>query len=183
VKNNKKEEEVKKKDKQKKDEVETQVVNAGKDMPSNPQLAKSDTGQPPLNVNEKEKKEEPQGNERMNSGKETSTGNDGHGYFKTSFDQQVKVSPPVKTETVTAGIFRMAGAPKEDKYYLLIDGVQSGTIVKIINPGNNRMVYAKVLGEMSGIRQNQGLDIRISNTAASTLSISDTDKFIVKINY
>jgi len=29
----------------------------------------------------------------------------------------------------------------------------------------------------------QGLNIRISNTAASALGISDTEKFIVTVNY
>ena len=58
-----------------------------------------------------------------------------------------------------------------------------GTIIKIINPTNNNAIYAKVLGEMSGIRQNEGLNIRMSNAAAAALNISDQDKFIVKVNY
>jgi hypothetical protein len=105
------------------------------------------------------------------------------GYFKSSFDQQVKVSPISKNETVTAGIFKTANGWRDAKYYLLIDGVQPGTILKIINPANNKSVYAKVLGGMSGIRLNAGLNIRISNSAAAALEISDTDKFIVKVNY
>jgi hypothetical protein len=53
----------------------------------------------------------------------------------------------------------------------------------VINPTNSKAIYAKVLGEMSGIRQNQGYDVRISNAAASALDVSDTDKFIVRVNY
>jgi hypothetical protein len=64
-----------------------------------------------------------------------------------------------------------------------MDAVQPGTIVKVINPDNNKAVYAKVLGEMSGIRQNEGLNIRISNAAAAALQIQEQDKFILKINY
>ena len=105
------------------------------------------------------------------------------GYFKTDFDQQVRSSPVSKTETVTSGIFKMNSRPREVKYYLLADGVTPGTIIRVINPDNNKAIYAKVLGEMSGIRQNQGLDIRISNTAAASLGIIETDKFIVQINY
>lgn len=105
------------------------------------------------------------------------------GYFKSSFDEQVKANPVSRTETVTAGVFKMVSGGQEAKYYMLMDEVPSGTIVRIINPDNNKAIYAKVLGEMSGIRQNQGLNIRISNTAASTLGITDTEKFIVKINY
>jgi hypothetical protein len=107
----------------------------------------------------------------------------GQGYFKSSFDQQVKTNPVSKTETVTSGIFRMVSGPQEARFYMLADGVPSGTIVRVINPDNNKAVYAKVLGEMGGVRQKQGLNILISNAAASTLGITDTDKFIVKINY
>lgn len=107
----------------------------------------------------------------------------GQGYFKTSFDQQVKAKPASRMETVTSGIFKMVNGTHEAKYYLLLDDVPSGTVVRVINPENNKAIYAKVLGQMSGIRQNQGLNIRISNSAASTLGITDTDKFIVKINY
>jgi hypothetical protein len=105
------------------------------------------------------------------------------GYFKTSFDQQVKKFPVSKNETVTAGIFRTNNGIQDAKYYLLIDAISPGTIVRVINPENNKAIYAKVLGQMDGIRQNVGLNIRISNIAANTLGISDTEKFIVKINY
>ena len=64
-----------------------------------------------------------------------------------------------------------------------MDEVEPGTIVRIINPTNSRAVYAKILGPMSGIRQNQGYDVRLSNAAASALEVTDTDKFIVRVNY
>lgn len=105
------------------------------------------------------------------------------GYFKTSFDQQVKINPVLKNETVTAGIFKTTSGWQDAKYYLLINDVATGTIVKISNPENNKTVYAKVLGEMNGIRHNQGLDIRISNAACAALGVLDTEKFILKVNY
>jgi LysM repeat protein len=105
------------------------------------------------------------------------------GYFKSHFEQQVKQTPLSKDATVTAGIFKTTSGWQDTKYYLLIDAVQPGMIVKIINPTNNKAVYAKVLGGMSGIRQNEGLNIRISNAAASVLDITEQDKFIVKVNY
>ncbi len=105
------------------------------------------------------------------------------GYFKPSFTQQIKSTPATKNETVTSGIFKTTSGWEDGKYYLLIDNVPTGTIVRVTNPDNNKAIYAKVLGEMSGIKQNQGLNIRISNAAAAVLGISETDKFIVKINY
>jgi hypothetical protein len=110
-------------------------------------------------------------------------GNNSEGYFKSHFDQQVKKHPVKKDLTASAGIFKTASGWQDAKYYALIDGVEPGTIIKIINPTNSKVIYAKVLGEMSGIRQNQGYDVRISNAAASVLDVTDTDKFIVKVNY
>jgi LysM repeat protein len=107
----------------------------------------------------------------------------GQGYFKTYFDLQTRTNPVTKEEMVTAGIFKTISGWEDAKYYLLMDKVSPGTIVRIINPTNNRVIYAKVLGEMSGIRQNEGLNIRISNAAASALVITEQDKFIVKVNY
>jgi len=144
-----------------------------------PQKTESKTEEPKTET----KKEESQKTEPVVAKPQVNSDVTGQGYFKSSFDQQVKANPASRMETVTAGIFRMVNGPHEAKYYLLVDDVPSGTVVRVINPDNNKAIYAKVLGQMSGIRQNQGLNIRISNSAASTLGITDTDKFIVKINY
>lgn len=106
----------------------------------------------------------------------------GAGYFKNQFESQNKKAAD-KDVTATAGIFKTASGWQDAKYYALIDNVEPGTIIRVVNPSNNKAIYAKVLGEMTGIRQNQGLDVRISNAAASALDISEDDKFIVKVNY
>lgn len=108
---------------------------------------------------------------------------DGTGYFKNNFYQQVKTSPTTKEQTVTSSIFKTISGWQDGKYYLLINGVEPGTIVKITNPSNSKTVYAKVLYSMDKIRENQGVDIRISDATASTLAVSETDKFILKVNY
>ncbi len=123
-----------------------------------------------------EKKEEPAKEEKKTTA-------EGQGYFKTHFEQQAKQSPVTKNEVVTSGIFKTISGWNDAKYYLLIDKVDPGTIIKIINPDNKKAVFAKVLGQMSGIRQNAGLDIRISNAAAAALEVNDQEKFIVSVNY
>lgn len=107
----------------------------------------------------------------------------GAGYFKVHYDQQSKKYNANKDLTVTSGIFKTASGWQDAKYYALMDNVEPGTIIRVLNPDNNKAIFAKVLGEMTGIRQNQGLEVRISNAAASALNVSDTDKFIVKVNY
>jgi len=127
-------------------------------------------------------KEEPKKTETVVKQPETIK-DDGTGYFKTNFFQQVKTSPQTKDQTVTSSIFKTTSGWQDGKYYLLINGVEPGTIVKLTNPSNSKTVFAKVLYSMDKIRVNQGVDIRISDAAASTLAVSETDKFILKVNY
>jgi len=116
--------------------------------------------------------------------KQSETKNDdGTGYFKNNFYQQVKTSPLTKEQTLTSSIFKTTSGWQDGKYYLLINGVEPGTIVKITNPSNSKTIFAKVLYAMDKIRENQGVDIRISDAAASSLAVSETDKFILKVNY
>ena len=128
--------------------------------------------------NEETKKVEPVTKEEIKP-----TTSSSEGYFKNDFEKQIKITAVTKDQTVAAGIFKTTSGWTDAKYYMLMDGVQPGTIIKIINPENNKAVFAKVLGEMAGIRQNEGYNIRISNAAAAALQIQEQDKFIVKVNY
>ncbi len=114
---------------------------------------------------------------------ETKPAPQGDGYFKTDFEKQIRLTPITKSETVTSGIFKTVSGWQDAKYYLMIDKAAPGTIIKVTNPSNNKAVYAKVLGEMAGIRQNTGLNIRISNAAAAALEIKEDDKFILQVSY
>ena len=107
----------------------------------------------------------------------------GTGFFKSQFQLQLKVQPLSTDETVAAGIFKTASGWQDAKYYALMDNVDPGTIIKIENPNNNKAIYAKVLDKVSGIRQNDGYDLRMSNAAAIALDIADTDKFFVRVIY
>lgn len=127
-------------------------------------------------------KEEPKKTETVIKQPET-VNSEGAGFFKTNFFQQVKKSPLSKEQTVTSSIFRTMSGWQDGKYYLLINGVEPGTIVKLTNPSNSKIVFAKVLYSMDKIRENQGVDIRISDAAAASLAVNETDKFILKVNY
>jgi hypothetical protein len=131
-------------------------------------------------VEPKQEQKKPEPNYVSQQEKGTVTEN---GYFKSQFEQQVRQTSARKEETVTSGIFKTTSGWVDSKYYLLIDKIQPGTIVRITNPVNNKFIFAKVLGEMSGIKQNEGLNIRISSAGASALQVTETDKFILKVNY
>ena len=138
---------------------------------------------PPVVEETKVIKEEPKKTEAVFAKQDEKITPSGDGYFKYHFEQQVKKNPVTKDMTTAAGIFKTTSGWLDAKYYLLMDGVQPGTIIKITNPTNTKSIYAKVLGEMAGIRQNEGYDIRISSAAASALQITEQDKFILKVNY
>ena len=166
-------------------EASTAVAATTIDKPEEkPAEVKKDVVENPKIKSEVEKKPEPTVEKKTSAPVQQVAVNDGNGgYFKPLFDKQVKSNPLSANETVSAGIFKTSSGWQDSKYYVLIDKVEPGTIVRIVNPSNNKAVYAKVLGEMSGIRQNQGYDLRMSNAAASVLEVSDQEKFIVKINY
>jgi len=124
----------------------------------------------------------PRNNTTSNNNR-TQVATGGRGYFKSQFEQQSRSNSAGRDVTVTSGIFKTSSGWQDAKYYALIDKVEPGTIVQVINPSNNKIIYAKVLGEMSGIRQNAGLELRISNAAASALEVGDTEKFIVRVAY
>lgn len=104
------------------------------------------------------------------------------GYFKNLY---AKSSHAEQThqKAVTSGIFKTNSGWTDGKYYLLMDDVAPGTVAKVTNPMNNTSIYARVLGPMKGIRFNEGLDVRISEAGASTLKITDIEKFIISVTY
>jgi len=168
---------VKKADEQKKP-VETEVKE--------PDLKKEETKKVEPDIKKEAPpvvKEDPKKTEPVTVKQTETVNHDGTGYFKNNFYQQIKVSPQSKEQTVTSSIFKTTTGWQDGKYYLLINGVEPGTIVKLTNPSNSKVVFAKVLYSMDRIRENQGVDIRISDAAAASLAINEADKFILKVNY
>jgi LysM repeat protein len=85
--------------------------------------------------------------------------------------------------TGVAGVFKSTSGWKDGKYYVLMNKVTPGTIVKITSVSNSRTVYAKVLGEIPPGKENEGLLIRISNAASAQLQMPETSRFDVQLTY
>ena len=110
------------------------------------------------------------------------TAPDEAGYFKADYLKMV--NPNLAYEkTFASGIFKTDRGWNDGKYYLLMDNAAPGSLVKLTNPANNKVVYAKVLGKMKGIQYSEGFDIRISEAAAQKLQLGNTDKFNVTVTY
>lgn len=101
-----------------------------------------------------------------------------------TFEEMYASQTSQKTENTKSGeaaTFKSTSGWQDKKYYVLINDVTPGTIVKI-SSADNKAVYAKVLGSMPEMKENNGLLLRISNAAASYLGIIDP-KFPVQVSY
>ena len=108
----------------------------------------------------------------------------GRVFFKGSYREQAGSFNAFKSEMGVAAIFKSTSGWQDAKYYALMNNVTPGTIVRITNTNNNRIIFAKVLGELPPGRENEGLIIRISNAAAAELRISDKEpKFAAEVAY
>ena len=103
----------------------------------------------------------------------------GKSFFKEAYTQQTKQN---LTATGTCAVFKTMAGWADNKYYALIDGLPSGSIIEITNIRTNKTIYAKVLGQMQEMKQNNGLKIRVSNATASALE-EQAETFEVIIKY
>ncbi|MEZ5015605.1 MAG: LysM peptidoglycan-binding domain-containing protein [Flavipsychrobacter sp.] len=81
----------------------------------------------------------------------------------------------------TAVFFPMS-VKKAKIYYAFHDKAARGTIVKVVNPGTNMFVFAKVLGPLPQTKQYHNAVIGISETAKEELGITD-DKAWCELYY
>ena len=83
-------------------------------------------------------------------------------------------------ETAQAGVFKSNSGWEDGKYYCLHNTAAEGSIVKVTTT-SGKSIYAKVLDVIPDIKQNAGLEILISNAAATELGVAD--KFDCTITY
>jgi hypothetical protein len=84
-------------------------------------------------------------------------------------------------KTGDAAIFKTTSGWQDKKYYVLINDVAPGTILKIASV-DNKVIFAKVLGGMPQMKENKGLLLRLSNAAATYLGMVDA-KFPVQVSF
>lgn len=104
---------------------------------------------------------------------------DSSGYFASLYGKDVE-GRSLKTETGSSMVFKTTAGFTDKKYYILMNGVPPGSVVKISFA--DKTIYAKVLWKLDDMKDNEGLKFRISDAAAATLGISDT-KFDLTVMY
>lgn len=97
----------------------------------------------------------------------------GGGAFRSAFETQTRGGNPATEQPGLSAAFKSTSGWKDGKYYILMNKVTPGTIVRVTNPANSRVIYAKVLGEIPPMKENDGLFARISNAAAAELGLGE----------
>lgn len=97
----------------------------------------------------------------------------GSGFFMEEYNRQTNNGKLAgEQQRFNAGVFKSNSGWSDGKYYVLLEGVEKGTIVQIINLANGKSVYAKVIAGVQETSGESDLQLRISNAAASQLGIS-----------
>lgn len=92
-------------------------------------------------------------------------------YFAPGFNQQSKEGKEQKLDNPIYGIFKSSSGWQDGKYYILMNDVVPGTIVKLTVNETGKILYAKVLGAVPPGKESEGMALRLSNAAASFLGI------------
>ena len=90
------------------------------------------------------------------------------GYFKKLYSDQLQSKASV-SETGSAGVFKSTSGWQDGKYYCFNNDAPPGTVIKITDNTSGKIVFAKVLDIIPDIKQNEGLSLIISNSAAEEL--------------
>ena len=111
--------------------------------------------------------------EAVQNTQELSSGNEGA--FAIPYKSQAS-----GTELITKGLagkFQSASGWKDGKYFILMNEVAPGTLVKVQTQGGT--IYAKVLWNLGNVKENAGLSYRISDAAASALGFTGEKSDII----
>lgn len=90
------------------------------------------------------------------------------GAFKSLYDEQIQQLTPEEVSGI-AGTFKSTSGWQDGKYYCFSNHAPAGTVLKITDNTTGKSVYAKVLDNIPDIKQNEGLSVIISNSAAEEL--------------
>jgi LysM repeat protein len=103
------------------------------------------------------------------------------GYFSGLFQTQSKEGKLQKMETPAYGVFKSTSGWQDAKYYVLMNNVVPGTVLRITSKNTGRQVYAKVLGAVPPGKESEGLLLRISNAAAAALGVPNGEPGVFEL--
>jgi LysM repeat protein len=168
------------------------IVVSKKDIPLNEQQVTLVTGQPP--VNEMPVKFEAKPVE-IKTGKTTEPVHSkaaatkkiigdtialtykGRGFFETAYKEGSNI------KMMKGATFKSESGWADGKFYALVDGIETGTILKITNPENGMVIFVKVLGTLPHVKKSDDVQIRISSAGMISLGFLYDEMYDMEINY
>jgi LysM repeat protein len=103
------------------------------------------------------------------------------GFFSGVFLSQSKEGRQQKMETPAYGVFKSTSGWQDSKYYVLMNNVVPGTVIRITSRNTGRQIFAKVLGAVPPGKESEGLLLRISNAAASALGVPNGEPGVFEL--
>ncbi len=107
----------------------------------------------------------------------------GVGHFFQSFNMQSKEGSLKKLEQPVYGIFKSTSGWQDGKYYVLMNDVVPGTIIRIAAAQTGKEIYAKVLAPVPAGKESEGMVLRLSNASAAALGLGEATNANLKINW
>jgi hypothetical protein len=95
----------------------------------------------------------------------------GSGYFKEEYNEQTSNGKNIQKNNFKGGSFKSTSGWTDGKFYILIDGIEKGTIVQLQNPSDKKVIFAKVLAGISETKPGATESFLISNAAAAQLDL------------
>jgi len=102
--------------------------------------------------------------------------------FQAQFDQQTANGARLEVKKGAAGWFKSNVKAGSGRYYALCNDLPRGTIVRVVNPINQRSVLVKVLDVIPNQKDNYNLIIKLSDAAKGDLDVTQS-RFWCEINY
>ena len=97
----------------------------------------------------------------------------GSGQFASLFQQQAREGKQQILENPVYGMFKSSSGWQDGKYYVLLNNVVPGTIVKISSKTTGKQLFAKVLGAVPAGKESEGMVMRMSNATQAALGMSE----------
>jgi LysM repeat protein len=95
------------------------------------------------------------------------------GQFSSLFDQQSREGKQQKIENPVYGVFKSTSGWQDGKYYVLLNNVVPGTIVRILSKTTSKQLFAKVLGAVPAGKESEGMVMRMSNATQAALGLTE----------
>lgn len=102
------------------------------------------------------------------------------GFFASLYDRD-DLTLVQQYRSGDAATFKTISGWTDRKYYVLINDIKPGTIVRI-TASNNKSICARVLSQLPVTKGDEGLLLRMNNAAAAALGIKD-EKFTVTLTF